>query len=170
MITCIRGFKSWRYKVNKLVIISAETIIHLLYMIIAIFLLLNKRTFRPNSGPRFTRIIALAQNQLSKSLVQTCYVSHSRQSLFAESRIAYALSSAHRFSNRTCLKEQPTGDLKTVATDSWLENENRSNRQTTRHSVYQLLCSCSSSVLFHTNSICECVILNYNYRTGRPIS
>ncbi len=89
---------------NKLVIISAETIIHLLYMISAIFLLLNKRTFRPNSGPRFTRIIALAQNQLSKSLVQTCYVSHSRQSLFAESRIAYAVSSAHRFSNRTCLK------------------------------------------------------------------
>ncbi len=37
-------------------------------------------------------------------------------------------------------------------------------------SVYQLLCSCSSSVLFHTNSICESVIVNYNYSTTHKSS
>ncbi len=37
-------------------------------------------------------------------------------------------------------------------------------------SVYQLLCSCSSSGLFHTNSFCECVIINYNYSTAHKSS
>ncbi len=73
-----------------------------------------------------------------------CCVSHRRQSLFAESR--------RRSIIRTCPKEAVLGSVYW-----WYE-------------MYQLLCSCSSSVLFHTNSICECVIINYNYNTAHKSS
>ncbi len=82
-------------------------------------MLLNKLTFRPHSGPRFTCAIALAQNQLSKitSLVQMCYVSYRRQSLFTKSRMC----SITRFSNRTCPKETVLGSV-------YWWSENRCNR------------------------------------------
>ncbi len=139
-----------------------------------IYLLLNKLAFRPHSGPRFTRAIALAQNQLSK---RTCFrhavpvIEGNRCSL----NHAGAVSSALRFSNRMCPKETVLGSVY-----RWSENcckpilDSRTRTALTgtlhAHSVYQLLCSCSSSVLFHTNSTCECVIINYNYITAHKSS
>ncbi len=96
------------------------------------------------------------------SLVQVCYVSHRRISPFAESHRRSIISSSvlksdlteinvSRFSVLVIQKPlQPVFDSRT-----------RTALTGTLHvrSVYQLLCSCSSSVLFHTNSIRECIII-----------
>ncbi len=122
------------------------------------FLLLNKLTFRPHSGPLFTRAIALAQNQFSIriSLVQKCCVSFSRQSQFAKSHMRSMISSLvlkSDMSERNSSRVQFTGYPK--ALQPILDSKTRTAQTGTLHalSVYQLLCSWSLSVLFHTNSI-----------------
>ncbi len=131
-------------------------------------MLLNKLTFRPHSGPRFTH--ALAQNQLSKitSLIQTCCVSHRRQLLFAKSSkhsiiisllvLKSDMSESSWFSVGLLVIRKPLQPI--------LDSRTRTALTGTLHmlSVWKLLCSRSSSVLYHTNSIC--VIVNFNYSTG----
>ncbi len=81
----------------------------------------NKLTFHPHSGPRFTRNIALAQNQLSKitSLVQMYCVSHiildesCRRTIISSSVLKSDVS--ERNSSTFSVLH---GDPKIVATDS----------------------------------------------------
>ncbi len=106
----------------------------------------------------------LAQNQLSK---RTCFrlasASHRRQSLFAESRRRSIISSSVLKSDMS-ERNSPRFSVLVIRKplQPILDSRTRTALTGTLHalSVYQLLCSCSSSVLFHTNSFCECVIIN----------
>ncbi len=94
---------------------------------------------------------------------------HRRQSLFAESRRRSIISSSVLKSHVSKINRSQFSVLKTrKPLQPILDSRTRNALTSTLHarSVYQLLCSCSSSDLFHTNSICECVIVNYNYNTG----
>ncbi len=102
------------------------------------------------------------------SLVQMCRVSHSRQSLFTESCMRSIISSSVLKSD---VSERNSSRFSVLVIrkplQPVLDSRTRTALTGTLHAraVY-LLCSCSSSVLFHTNSIYECVIINYNYSTG----
>ncbi len=106
-----------------------------------IYLLLNKRKFHPHSGPRFTHAVALAQNQLSYSLVQTCCQSYN---ICWITQVQYhqLIGSQIGRVQKKQFSVQCTGDPKTVATNSWLENKNYSNRHTAW--VFSVCISCSA--------------------------
>ncbi len=138
--------------------------------------------FRPHTCPRFTRAIALAQNQLSKmtSLVQTYCASHRRQSLFSESRRRSIISSlvlksdvsernSSRFSVTLLVIRNPLQPI--------LDSRTRSALTGTLHarSVYRLLVliinSISYKFIFNLQVICRRKIQDpqiRGYRTAGP--
>ncbi len=138
-----------------------------------IYLLLNKLAFRPHWSSVYPRHSISTESVVQKNLFQTCCASHRRQSLFAESRRRSIISSSVLKSD---VSERNSSRFSVPVIRKMLQpildSRTRTALTGTLHacSVYQLLCSCSSSVLFHTNSTCECVIINYNYITAHKSS